>query len=351
MHVAVDITFMNTVCVCNSGLLRNYAKLSEKTFRLVHLVKIWARNNDLISSSDNGFTFPTSYAWVLMAIYFMQVRLHAVPRLFKLDGPVEDVWGCRSSTFVNRACVGDLGSSSFTRNAPSSPLTLFTLFLHFLAHEADDLVMDIATLNAHADRKDSPLHVLDPIEIGRVVTKNVTSEHWEFIKTNAAMYLERLERIGSYGSFLDVVSTSHREPRSHTTVGVSTVSDLVDLYTGSFCGYCTASHRQTVRLIMGFFVCQFGSDCGPGKGAKPFAALGVVIKEEFAQWVVTVAISLFLRNNFLVEFWIKIYKVPQIIVSCILRRVVLEIITVAAPDVLLLRRAAWIVFGRTGRFG
>ena len=101
---------------------------------------------------------------------------------------------------------------------------------------------------------------------------------------------------------------------------------------------------------MGFLFSQFGSDCGPGKGPKPFATLGVVIKEELAQRVVAVTITLFLCDNFLVEFGIKINKVPQIIVSCILRRVVFEI-TVTAPDVLLLCSAPWVVFRRTWRFG
>jgi hypothetical protein len=191
------------------------------------MVKMWARNNDLISSVDNMFSFPTSYAWVLITLFFVQVRMDAIPRLFRKDGTVKDVWGCRSSTFVERSLIDFAeASSEKKRSIPASPLTAFILFLHFLAHESQDLVMD---LMAQDETKSTELHVNDPVELERVVTKNVSSDSYELIKLTAKLYLDRLERVRSFGEFLDIVSTRHNEATADRMAGNPTVSDLVDL--------------------------------------------------------------------------------------------------------------------------
>ena len=226
-NVSVDITFMNTVCLHNSALLREYAIRSESTFRLVHLVKLWARNNELVSDAHNGFSLPTSYAWVLLCIFFLQVRHRCISRLCSnTPGPIQDVWGCKSCPFVDSEILKNPEPPQ--RSIPNSPLAVFVMFLHFLVHEVDDLVIDISESQGSRVSKDCGLCVIDPIEQDRVVTRNVSDESWSLIKTTANLFLERLELVRSFGEFLDIIDTSH-EMTGGQMVGITTTSDLLDL--------------------------------------------------------------------------------------------------------------------------
>jgi len=203
----VDITFMNTVCLLNSKLLRKYAQSSESTFILVHLVKVWANNNRFVSHELNGFTFPTSYAWVLICIFFLQERLHAVDCFCATSGPTSTIWGCRTGAFLDAESIGISDTDNdLLLPLPKSPLTLFFMFMHFLVNETNNLVIDL--LGGWREKKtDSVLTVLDPIEIERNVTRNVSEENWDLVKETAETCLERLEKVKSFGEFLDVVDT------------------------------------------------------------------------------------------------------------------------------------------------
>ena len=86
--------------------------------------------------------------------------------------------------------------------------------------------MDLMRQN---ETKCSELHVNDPVELERVVTKNVSSDNYELIKLTAKLYLDRLERVRSFGEFLDIVSTRHNGATADRMDGNPTVSDLVDL--------------------------------------------------------------------------------------------------------------------------
>jgi hypothetical protein len=227
--VDVDITFMNTVCLRNSALLRKYAMCSETCFRLVHLVKQWTKNNELVSSADNGFSLPTSYAWVLICIFFLQERYKAVPPMCKQVGPIKEMWGTKSNSFIDYdpGVLRNSDLSMDTRTLPKSPLTMFVMFLHFLVHEASDLDLDL--LGGREDRmRDCSLNVIDPIELDRVVTKNVSSENWELIRTTAELFLDRLVRVLSFGEFLDIIDTQH-EPTAEKNVQAPAITDLLDL--------------------------------------------------------------------------------------------------------------------------
>ncbi len=79
--VNIDITFMNSVCLLNTRLLRSYALASPELFDLVHMVKFWAKKNHIVSCQENNHTFPSSYAWTLLCVYFFQVELGFVPSL------------------------------------------------------------------------------------------------------------------------------------------------------------------------------------------------------------------------------------------------------------------------------
>ena len=225
--VSVDITFMNTVCLLNSDLLRGYAQAAESTYTLTHLVKMWTKNNHLVSDPRNSFSYPTSYAWALMCIFFLQERLYGIPSLCPTSGPVQNMWGCRTGSFVDAAplSANDLEEDDEIQSLPKSPLTLFALFLHFIVHEADDLIIDLLG-PARSQKKDLSLRVVDPIEIDRVVTRNVPTENWEEIKATAELCLQRIEKVKSFGEFLDIIDTKSDRPMNAFKAQQS--SDLFD---------------------------------------------------------------------------------------------------------------------------
>jgi hypothetical protein len=197
--LSLDITFMNTVCLRNSLLLKSYACLDESLFRLGHMVKIWARNNELISSLANDHAFPNSYAWTLLCIFFCQTRLSGCVSLLTPAENYNSVWGCKSSFFVDEECSDPFTAKTdqFLR-LPRSPLHIFILFLNFIAHEADNMVID---LRGDTDQNDLPIKVVDPIEISRVVTRNVEPDNWDYVKRIASLYIVRLESAKNHTDF------------------------------------------------------------------------------------------------------------------------------------------------------
>lgn len=203
--VSVDITFMNTVCLLNSQMLKSYACLDESLFRLGHLVKAWARVNELISGPSNDHSFPTSYAWILMCIFFCQVRLSGCPTLLIRHGDAKATWGCKSSFFLDTECMDPLHvPTDPLLNLPRSPAHLFLMFLYFVLHEADSLGMDLRG-EVTSVQEDLALTVVDPVEVTRIVTRNVEKDSWAHVKRIARLYIDRLESARSYTEFFATV--------------------------------------------------------------------------------------------------------------------------------------------------
>lgn len=203
--VSVDVTFMNTVCLLNSQLLKSYACLDESIFRLGHMVKAWARKNDLISNPDNMHAFPTSYAWILLCIYFCQVRLAGCPSLLTDDGDAKVVWGCKASLFVDSECLDPFTATTADElmSLPRSPVHLFSQFLNFIVHEAEDLVIDLH--DKPGVRDDKPVTIVDPVEITRLVARNVEPDSWAYIKQISQVYIAKLETARNYTVFFATV--------------------------------------------------------------------------------------------------------------------------------------------------
>ena len=222
--VSVDITFMNTVCLRNTDLLRAYAQASESTYVLTHLVKVWTNNNKLVSNPRNSFSYPTSYAWALMSIFFLQDRMYGIPSLCSMFRE-RPIWGCRGNYFDGAPRELRETYNDELQSLPKSPLTLFALFLHFIVHEADDLIIDLLGPVRNGSEEIS-LHVQDPVELDRVVTRNVSAENWEEIKATAELCLQRMEKVKSFGEFLDIIETKSDRPVTSHKIPYS--SDLFD---------------------------------------------------------------------------------------------------------------------------
>jgi hypothetical protein len=210
---------MNDVCLRNSALLRSYATASESVFVLGHLVKIWAKRSGLVSSNDNGFSLPTSYAWIILCVFFVQERLKAAPVLVSDSGRLEDVWGCKNALFVDG---GELEGSDPLRLPPRSPAVLFIQFLHFVVEEAEGLGIDLCKDRAYPLRQPG-INVMDPLEVDRNVTKNV--EDWSYVRQTCAMYLDRIERVRSVAEFLSVLEPGWNRDAAR----IDTVHDLIPL--------------------------------------------------------------------------------------------------------------------------
>ena len=212
VSVSVDITFLTSVCLINTHLLHQYAVMNEHIFQLGHMVKMWAKSNNLISKEANGHSFPSAYAWVLISIYFVQCRMYAC---LSLVGPrrgakPRHIWGCRNGEYVD-AVIKDPGetravweASEHRQRLPRSPVSLFAHFLRFVVDDLDRVVIDLREVATSS--RDAVITVMDPIEIGRVVTKNVTHEAWTGIKTVALAALSILAETPDVDTLITLIA-------------------------------------------------------------------------------------------------------------------------------------------------
>lgn len=216
--VSVDITCMNGVCLLNSQLIKTYAKMSESVFRLGHFVKLWAKRNSLISGPENEFALPTSYAWILLCCFFVQERLSVAPCLVNHAGSAHEVWGCKNAVFATPEVEQEPAEP--LRQAPRSPVSLFSQFLHFVAEEAEGLNIDLRP--RRTDHSNEPgICVIDPIEVDRNVTKNVVN--WSYIRETCWLYLDRIERVKSVEEFLLLLVPGW----TRNVTRIDTVHDLI----------------------------------------------------------------------------------------------------------------------------
>ena len=70
----VNVVFGFDAGLFNSEFLHAYANLDQQMFHVGQAVKSWAKQFDLVSSEKNSFCCISSYAWVLMVIFYFQVR-------------------------------------------------------------------------------------------------------------------------------------------------------------------------------------------------------------------------------------------------------------------------------------
>jgi DNA polymerase sigma len=72
-YLDVDLSFLNAEPFRNTQLMQAYAKLQRKVYKLVILVKLWAKG-ECVVGADSGHL--SSYALILMVLYYLQVDDH-----------------------------------------------------------------------------------------------------------------------------------------------------------------------------------------------------------------------------------------------------------------------------------
>ena len=207
--VSVDITFMNSVCVLNSQLLLTYAKTDRVVFLLGQIVKSWARTNKLISSVENGHVYPSSYTWMIIVIFFLQVRVECVAsHISETVQECKPLWGVSNGEYCKRG----VAAPSQANTLKGKPGLLFFQFLYFLIDEAEFIRMDISD-PTETVRRVKYLTVLDPFE-----TRNLTANVYSFepIRKCAQIFLQTeihaedqfwelvgMKQVSKYSCFLD----------------------------------------------------------------------------------------------------------------------------------------------------
>jgi len=89
-----DVSINNRLPLANSELLRSYSVLDPRARPLVLLVKSWAKSHKVCGAHEGNLS---SYAWTIMAIYFMQLLrlLPSLQLLAKEETSISsiDYWG------------------------------------------------------------------------------------------------------------------------------------------------------------------------------------------------------------------------------------------------------------------
>ncbi|KAF4709209.1 hypothetical protein FOZ62_022727 [Perkinsus olseni] len=125
--VQVDVSFMNLLGVKNSELLREYGRQQQHpanrpsapprlhpcVIPVVCAVKGWTKQNRLVSAKSNNFRRLTSYAWTMMVIFYLQVRVGLLPSLQR--PPFKKRGGSRQPTFFLDSDDEDLQTAIFRR--------------------------------------------------------------------------------------------------------------------------------------------------------------------------------------------------------------------------------------------
>ena len=210
VFVDVDITCMNNVCLHNSDLLRKYAEQSPDIFGMCHLVKVWAKSNELVSSQKNSHSFPSSYAWICMVIYFLQERIKAVPSLIipNTRSDSEAIWGCRNGEFTNVKTEKKLHQKSETSRA----IIHFSQFMRFLIEDSNRVLIDFVNPSSRSLSGRAELQVLDPLELGRNLTANMTASSFNRIQKCAQSSFDRIGRIRTFKDFTDIILATSSSP-------------------------------------------------------------------------------------------------------------------------------------------
>ncbi|KAF4665568.1 hypothetical protein FOZ61_010776 [Perkinsus olseni] len=141
--VQVDVSFMNSLGVKNSELLREYGRqrnqqhpvnrpsalprLHSCVIPVVCAVKGWAKQNSLVSAKSNNFRRLTSYAWTMMVIFYLQVRVGLLPSLQR--PPLDKRGATRRPTFFLDSDDEDLQTAIFRRE----------ICLHYYDYRLEDV--------------------------------------------------------------------------------------------------------------------------------------------------------------------------------------------------------------------
>ena len=157
----IDVSVNNLLPLYNTRLLRSYAEVDTRVKVLILCVKRWARLHGLAGAKTNNLS---SYAWVLVVIYYLQVRsvengdpsitvtsrqLNGVPLLPSLQqlatsrgtvsvfqdpstGRKHDV-GCVDNDEIAKELV-EISRHNFALTCSSSNAELLQGFFYFYAH-------------------------------------------------------------------------------------------------------------------------------------------------------------------------------------------------------------------------
>eukprot|EP00933_Yihiella_yeosuensis_P061437 TRINITY_DN64242_c0_g1_i1.p1 TRINITY_DN64242_c0_g1~~TRINITY_DN64242_c0_g1_i1.p1 ORF type:complete len:255 (+),score=46.41 TRINITY_DN64242_c0_g1_i1:105-767(+) len=126
-RVSVDLTVENLLPVINSELLRRYVQLAPGLVGgLVRNVKSWAKSSGVCGAKDGFFS---SYAWTLLAIFFLQVEGH-IPSLQAL-APEEDVLQDPVTGRCHDIRMASVQEALAAADLDSSPRSLLSRFFHF----------------------------------------------------------------------------------------------------------------------------------------------------------------------------------------------------------------------------
>jgi DNA polymerase sigma len=97
--IQCDICSNNLVAIENTKLLGAYCDLDPRVQQLGHVVKIWAKENDLVDAANGSLN---SYIFVLMAIWFLQQE-KIIPNLQQVENVNRTIVDGYDCTFAPRS--------------------------------------------------------------------------------------------------------------------------------------------------------------------------------------------------------------------------------------------------------
>lgn len=154
----VDLSVNNTQPLLNTRLLKAYASLEKRVAQLGVVVKLWAKINSICGAKEGHLS---SYAFILMSIYFLQVSDAKLPCLQQggaLDNVFED-----DDTAAIRASEEKAGGWTLDEDLPLS-----TLVCKFFAFYAREFRWGFEVVSVRLGRRpfvscrDARLHIEDP---------------------------------------------------------------------------------------------------------------------------------------------------------------------------------------------
>ncbi|ERL89575.1 poly(A) RNA polymerase, mitochondrial [Dendroctonus ponderosae] len=198
-NVECDLSMSNMTGIYMSDFLYMMGEIDPRVRPLVFAIRKWAKEVNLTNSSPGRWI--TNFSLTLLVLAFLQKPLQSPPilptlnRLAKLAGPndyyvTEDGIDC---TFLR-----DITKLKFqTQNTSSLEVLLREFFEYYAQFDFGAKAICLNEAVAISKPEHSPLYIVNPIEKGLNVSKNVSIEEVEKFKIevrNAAWILESKER-------------------------------------------------------------------------------------------------------------------------------------------------------------
>ncbi|ELT93636.1 hypothetical protein CAPTEDRAFT_191774 [Capitella teleta] len=182
-RILCDITLSNKLAVQNTRLLKLYSSISDDIITLIHVLRYWAKRQEVTGSGVTSHPRLTNYALTILIVHFM-VNKYGLPSPEELSKMTDaktliDTWDCSLPASL---------PSSYTTFLPSSPWEMLRDFFqdslaHFKNFDFGSHVVvsrtgkyaNAASANLPADFKMSCLNVQDPFDLSHNITVNVNS--------------------------------------------------------------------------------------------------------------------------------------------------------------------------------